>query len=234
MATYRALAIIPTAADMPDSSGVAEAAHEDIVRALNAVVQFPAAMATHSAGMCEIDLSVRVYDDVLPSSVFATRNGQEYIQPNRAAIETGDRGYYDAHLLFNPASLTTATTFRGLGGATSGVPYCWVKIGSDELPILVHEWGHAMTVYMETVMATYTNFPTCDPEPAMHCAVDYGYENDMSAPWFDGFFQGTLSDGTGINATGWATATPTEAEVVTAPYPYRPSATRWGRLGVLR
>src|SRR5690606_5140133 len=147
---------------------------------------------------------------------------------------TGDRGYYDAHVLYNPAAMTTATTFRGLGGATSGVPYCWIKIGSDELAITIHEWGHAMTVYMQTVMGTYSNFPTCEPEPAMHCAVPYGYEDDMSAPWFDGFFQGTLSDGTGINATGWATATPTETGVVARPYVYRPKPSPWGTIGVLR
>src|SRR5690606_16160374 len=141
MATYRVLAIIPTAADMPDGSGIARATDNEIVRALNAVVEFPEHMANHSAGMCEIDLSIRVYDDVLPASVFTERNGQDMIQPNRAAIETGDRGYYDAHVLYNPAAMTTATTFRGLGGATSGVPYCWIKIGSDELAITIHEWG---------------------------------------------------------------------------------------------
>lgn len=234
MATYRVLALIPTAADVP-GVGVQTAAEAEVARALNAAAQFPAAMATYSAGMCEIDLSIRVLSDTCPASVYEERSGgQQYIQPNQLANAIRDYGYYDVVAVLNPPALTTATTFRGLGGSLGGIPYMWVKVGDDELNILVHEFGHAMTVYLETVRGEYTNFPSCAPEPAMHCAVDYGYPDDNSAPWFTAFFQGTISDGTGINAEGWAVATPTETGAAARPSGYRPLPSPWGPLGVLR
>lgn len=234
MATYRVISIVPTAATLPGDGSPTVADEADVVLATNTAAQFPADMDRHSAGMCAIDLSVLVLAEALPSSVYTTQSDQEIIGPILLATHLGIVGEYDGVMVYSPTALTTATTFRGLGGTTSGTPWGWVKVGTgDEPAIAVHEWGHAMTVYLGTTMGTYTNFPSCGAGiPAIHCGEEYGFADDLDPAWLDGFFQGTLSDGTGINATGWAVSTPTETGAKTLAS-YREFAQPWGTLGAL-
>jgi len=234
VATYRVISIVPTVATMPGAGSPTVADEADVVLATNTASQFPDDMDRHSAGMCKIDLSVLVLADALPSSVYTTRNNQRIISPISLATHLGIVDEYDGVLVYSPAALTTATTFRGVGGAAGSTPWGWIKVGEgDEAAIAVHEWGHAMTVYLGTTMGTYTNFPSCGAGiPAMHCAAEYGFRDDLAPSWLDGFFQGTLSDGTGINATGWAVSTPTETGAKTLAS-YREFAQPWGTLGPL-
>jgi len=178
--------------------------------------------------MCEIDLSIRVINEVLPETVYAVQGSSDYIHPRLVADHLGDFSEYDGFALLNPSSLTTATTFRGVGGTSNSTPFMWVKIGSDERAILCHEFGHALTAYLSVTTGEYTNFPVCGGEPAMHCNQSYGYSSDIASGWLEGFLSG-LRDGTAMTAEAWAIQTPTQRGNKRQPK-YRAHNTPWGYL----
>lgn len=234
MVAYRAMAYIPTRAILPGDVDVSTAPDAEVVRALKNLAHFPADMLGHSGGMFTVDLSIRVLTDILPETMYSEVEGSEILAPSSVANHVGEFGEYDLFIVANPSTLTTATTFRGVGGTVTSTPYAWVKIGSDERAILCHEFAHAMTAYLGTVTAEYSNFPECGVGiPAVHCGVEYGFIDDLDPLWLDGFFQGTLDDDTGINATGWAFDSPTDRGAK-VPSTYRERPAPWGRLGPLR
>lgn len=231
--TYRMLAYIPTSAVVPGDPTVRYADSGEVERAVNQVASFRADTAFYSSGMCDVDLSVRVVADTLPDTAFSPQNGQDIISPVKVAQTIGEDGEYDGFIVLNPPGLCNAITFRGVGGVTNGALFAWVMIGSQEREILVHEFGHALTAYLDTVTGQYTNFPTCGAEPAMHCGTAYGFRDDLDPAWLQGFLSGTLSDSTGINATGWASNTPIQTGAQRDPE-YRERMTPWGLMGPLR
>lgn len=230
MATYRMLALIPTQVTHPDTHQ-SLANQFEITRAVNAASKLPSLMAAYSNNQCQVDMTIKVVEPLLPSTVFSNREApyadQYYISPSKIATETGDTNYYDLFVVFAAPSLGNAYTFSGLT-TTAGV---WIETAADMEEVAIHELGHWFTVYLGGL--GYTNFPTCGGDPAMHCAEAYGFPNYTHPTWFSGFFQGTLSDGTGINATGWSLQTPTTAGSKTKPIVQR-VLTRWGRMRLPR
>lgn len=218
MTTYRIMGYIPTRAVPPAGGSAITASTADVDRGLAMAHHFPEDMAYYSDRMCDIDLSIRVLDDIIPNSVYVEAlTGQHYMLARSIAQRFGEEDQYDGFFVMNPPTLTTATTFRGIGGTSSGRLFMWVKIGSDERAILVHEFGHAMTAYLSTILGTYTNFPSCAPEPAMHCNAVYGWTSDIDPGWLRAFMQAKIPDGTGISQVGWDEPTPTETGVSTLP-----------------
>lgn len=231
VATYRVLAAIPSKAMVP-GVGEVTAEYDHVRRGLEMLSNFPDDMDFYSHGMCQIELSVWIMPEVVPESDYTAHAGQQIILPTSLGSRVGKRDAYDGFVTMQPENLVVGTGYRGLGGTSSGTPYAWCKIGSDERAILCHEWGHAMTAYLSVVTGEYDNFPTCPPEPSMHCNDAYGFYSDIAPGWLEGFLSGTLPDGKGINATGWAVGTPTDKGVAEE-VGYYERITPWGVLGPL-
>lgn len=238
MTTFRMLAVIPTSAILPGESEPRTASPAEIVRALNQVSYFPQDMKRYSGGMCEIDLSVRVLSETLPESMYIEFSApQQLLYPVAVAQHIGESSYYDAWIVMSPSNLSTTTTYRGLGGIsrTLNTMWMWTEIGSQEREILVHEFAHAIDGFLNLYKAEYTNFPSCGLElgQAIHCGAEYGYIDDLDPVFLKDFFQGTMSDGTGMNATGWSKLTPIQRGEKAFPI-YTTRSSPWGRVGPIK
>jgi hypothetical protein len=241
MRRYTALAVIPTTTQYIAGATIVTETPEMIASGINAAAQMAAQIKDWSNGMGAVDVTIRVLDVLLPSTVFAeflpSYPGQYSPNPILVATWLGTQDQYDSTWIYSSkaANGDTTTSFSGLAsGLAADGNGIWCRSGYVMTNLLGgHEFGHKIDQYVRG--GGYTNLPVCAANPttssqSIHCGAEFGFSaNSADVPWYRAFYSGTASGATGINQTAWNILTPTEQGLRTA-VPRRVPQTRTGPL----
>lgn len=217
MTTFHIAVIICTSINQRGVAGVTQMSDDTFTTSMNNAAMLGPDLERASDGQATFSTDVIVWPHTIGEEVFRDYAPTiTYPNPDPVAAVVGITNQYDVICVMSDYAVPTQTNFRALQNANGW----WVLAADrDARLISIHEFGHWMEWRLKQL--GYQNWPDCGNEPgslkSIHCNSEYGFQTNWSFGWLHGFFTGTLYDGTGINATGWALQTPIERGVRVIP-----------------